>query len=72
MKKRKNKLESVLLGKFLKENPSILQVLDRHGVHFCAGCFITLFSPLKKVAAYHAVPDLDKFLDDLRKTLLRK
>jgi len=67
-----SKLEQKFLGNLLQKNPSILEVLDTHGIHFCAGCFLTLFSPLKKVAAYHAVPDSREFLKDLRKSLARK
>lgn len=57
------------LGALIKGNPKILRVLDKHGVHFCAGCYLTLSSPLDKVAAYHAVPDRDGFVRDIERAL---
>jgi|GEM_PF-7079344 len=68
----RNNLENALLGELLKKNPSVLHVLNRHGIHLCAGCYITLFSPLKKAAAYHAVPNLDKFVGDIKKIVLKR
>lgn len=62
-------LEDRLLGDLLNRHPAILEVLDAHGVHFCAGCFLTFFSSVEKAAAFHAVPDLKKLLRDLRQTL---
>lgn len=50
----------------------VLAVLDKHGVTFCAGCYLTLSSPLERVAAYHAVPDHEAFLRDLRRALRRR
>ena len=47
----------------------MLGVLHRHGVHFCAGCLLTLTATLEKVAAYHAVPDTRAFLRDLGRAL---
>ncbi len=66
---RDGALEKRLLGPLLRENPSLLHVLDEHGVSFCAGCYLTLFSSLDRVAAYHAVPDRKRFLADVRKAL---
>lgn len=60
------------LGELLLKNPRVLAVLRRHGVHFCAGCYITLFSSPQKAASYHAVPDVDAFLRDLRAALRGK
>jgi len=57
------------LGPLIGKNAKVLSVLNKHGVHFCAGCYLTLFSPLEKAAAYHAVPNVKKFLDDLRRVL---
>lgn len=58
------------LAALVKKRPDkVLKVLDRHGVTFCAGCYLTLTSPLEKAAAYHAVPDLKRFLKDLEKAL---
>ncbi|OGS05082.1 MAG: hypothetical protein A3G41_04940 [Elusimicrobia bacterium RIFCSPLOWO2_12_FULL_59_9] len=62
-------LEDRLLGQLLRKHPAVLQVLDEHGIHFCAGCYLTLFSSVKGAAAFHAVPDFDKFLGDLRRSL---
>lgn len=68
-KKAEKNLGSKLLGSLIGVNPKLLKVLDRHGVSLCAGCYLTLFSPLKKSAAYHAVPDVKKFLRDVRLAL---
>lgn len=46
-------------------SPAVLRVLDKHGVTFCAGCYLTLFSAPEKAAVYHAVPDVEAFLRDL-------
>ncbi|MBI4370137.1 MAG: hypothetical protein HY547_07905 [Elusimicrobia bacterium] len=64
--KRAVPIRGTLAG-LLKTNPFLIKILDRHGVHFCAGCFITLTAPLEKAAAYHAVPNIPKFLNDLKK-----
>ena len=40
--------------------------MEKHGVTFCAACYLTLFSPIGKVSGFHAVPDKKKFLADLR------
>ena len=48
-----------------KDQARVMAVLSRHGVYFDAGTFVTLSAPLEKVAAYHAVPDKKKFLNDL-------
>ncbi|OGR83232.1 MAG: hypothetical protein A3J74_03255 [Elusimicrobia bacterium RIFCSPHIGHO2_02_FULL_57_9] len=61
--KRKNEV----LGELIRKNHRLLAVLDKHGVTFCAGCFLTLFSSPQRAGAYHAVPDLKKFLADLRR-----
>ncbi len=72
-KPRKHARAPALAGKKLIDligrNRKVLDVLDRHGVTFCAGCYLTLNSPLKTVAGYHAVPDKRKFLDDLGRAL---
>lgn len=64
-KRKQAPLTSQTLLRLVQEHPAVLKVLDKHGVTFCAGCFITLASPLEKAAAYHAVPDLKAFLRDL-------
>lgn len=58
-----------VLGELIRRNPKLLAVLDKHGVTFCAGCFLTLFSTPQRAAAYHAVPDRKKFLADLKRVL---
>ena len=62
-------IEARVLGPLLARHPRLLAVLDKHGVTFCAGCFLTLFSSLERVCAYHAVPDLKKFLADVERAL---
>lgn len=59
------KRPGIILGALIDGNREVLEVLDRHGVTFCAGCFITLFSAPEKAAAYHAVPDPKAFLREL-------
>lgn len=63
------KLAKATLPALIKKNPRVLEVLDKHGVTFCAGCYLTLTAPVERAAAYHAVPDLKKFLRDLEKAL---
>ena len=57
------------LGALIKENPKLLRFLSRHGIHFCAGCFLTLFSTPERAAAYHGVPHPKKFAADLARFL---
>lgn len=70
-KRKSPALTSRPLGELISADRRVLDVLDRHGVSFCAGCFLTLTSPLEKVAAYHAVPDKVRFLSDLARALKR-
>ena len=73
MAKRKHgqagRLKPKPLGELIDANKRVLAVLDKHGITFCAGCFLTLMSPPAKAAVYHAVPDVEKFLSDLRRAL---
>jgi len=62
---KKSNYRSKHLGELLLKNPHVLKVLNHHGINFCAGCYITLFSPPEKAASYHAVPDLKSFMKDL-------
>lgn len=62
----RRKKPGIILGALIEGNRGVLEVLDKHGVTFCAGCFITLFSAPEKAAAYHAVPDVKAFLRDLQ------
>ena len=48
-----------------KDQRRVLTVLEKHGVYFDAGTFITLLATPEKVAAYHAVADRAAFLRDL-------
>ena len=63
------KIMSKPLGELIGADRRVLKVLDKHGITFCAGCYLTLFAPPEKAAVYHAVPDVPKFLADLRKAL---
>lgn len=51
---------------WIAEYPQILPILDRHGVSFCAGCYLTLNKTPEEAAAYHAVLDVSGFLGELR------
>lgn len=76
MRKKASRSDSLsrktLLSVVKKGGAPVLEVLDRHGVHFCAGCYLTFSSPLEKAASYHAVPNTKKFLKELRRALGRK
>ncbi|MBI4052380.1 MAG: hypothetical protein HY400_07730 [Elusimicrobia bacterium] len=69
MAKRKlqDSFKKLNLVTLLQAHPAVLEVLDKHGIHFCAGCYLTLSSPLDRAAAYHAVPDVARFLKDIEK-----
>lgn len=54
------------LAKLIEKHPKILPILDRYGISFCAGCFLTLTKTPQQAAAFHAVPDIKKFLEELR------
>lgn len=69
-KRRRPRKKAARLADLIGKHPALLEVLDRHGVNFCAGCYLTLTSPLDRVVAYHAVPDLKKFLADVKKAVL--
>lgn len=56
----------------IQRNPNVLEVLHDHGVHFCSGCYLTLSAPLAKAAAWHAVPDIERFLKDVERALKSK
>jgi len=60
------------LGDVLRQHPEAAEVLHKHGVHVCSGCYITFFSDPEKAAAYHAVPDIKKFISDLEDFLAKK
>ena len=57
--------QPVLLELLKKDQSRVLRVLEKHGVFFDAGTYITLTAPLEKAAAYHAVLDKKKFVRDL-------
>lgn len=67
VKKRptRKKREALLLGNLLFKNPILLEVLRRHEVAFCAGCYLTLFATPERAAAYHGVRDIPRFLKEL-------
>jgi hypothetical protein len=56
---------TTLLELLQRDPERVLRVLDRYGVYFDAGTYITLTAPLEKAAAYHAVPDTKKFIREL-------
>jgi hypothetical protein len=60
-------VDRTTLLELLQRDPErVLRVLDRYGVYFDAGTYITLTAPLEKAAAYHAVPDAKKFIRELK------
>jgi hypothetical protein len=63
------KIKPKPLGELIGANRKVLAVLDKHGITFCAGCYLTLFAAPEKAAVYHAVPNIEKFMADLRRAL---
>lgn len=61
----RKKREALLLGNLLFQDPILIEVLRRHEVVFCAGCYLTLFSTPERAAAYHGVRDIPRFLKEL-------
>ena len=55
------------LATLLRKHPKLLKVLHEHGIHFCAGCFLTLSSAPERAAAYHGVPDIPRFMKAVRR-----
>lgn len=64
--------EPRLVDLVAKAPRKLLAVLHKHGVSFCAGCYLTLSSSPERAAAYHAVADREAFLRDLRRALRRR
>ena len=64
-KPTRRKREEPLLGELLRRDPKLIEVLRRHEVSFCAGCYLTLFSTPERAAAYHGVRDRARFLREL-------
>ncbi len=71
-RKRKAKLKNQKLHELIRQYPEILPILDRYGISFCAGCYLTLTKTPKEAAAFHAAPDAQKFLKDLSRAVLKK
>lgn len=53
------------LATLIRKHPRLIGLLHKHGIHFCAGCYLTLSSPPERAAAYHGVPDVKKFLKEV-------
>ncbi len=70
--RRKAKLENKKLYDLIRQYPEILPILDRYGISFCAGCFLTLDKTPKEAAAYHGAMDAQKFLRDLSRAILKR
>ena len=63
---------SKVLGELIAHDARVLKILDKHGITFCAGCYLTLFASPERAAVYHAVPHPKKFLKDLERLLKKK
>lgn len=57
------------LGTLLKKEPKLLRLLHQYGIHFCAGCYLTLSATPERAAAYHGVPDPSRFVAALERAL---
>ncbi len=62
-------LKAPVLGELIARDPRVLALLDEHGITFCAGCYLTLFSSPERAAVYHAVPDPRGFVKRLQALL---
>ncbi len=65
-------ISKIRLFDLIGRHPEILRVLDRHGISFCAGCFLTLEKTPEQAAAYHGAPNAQKFIDDLSRAISKK
>jgi len=54
------------LASLIRKHPGLMRVLDENGIHFCAGCYLTLSSTPERAAAYHGVPAPAAFARRLR------
>lgn len=57
------------VGELLRDHPGVLDVLDSHGIVFCAGCYLALMDPLADVVGYHAVHDPEALMRDLERAV---
>jgi iron-sulfur cluster repair protein YtfE (RIC family) len=51
--------------------PQVAEVLARHGIVFCPGCYVALTSSVVKAAQYNAVQDVAGFLAELAEAVRR-
>jgi iron-sulfur cluster repair protein YtfE (RIC family) len=62
-------IEKLTVAELIARYPKTLEVFEEYGVHFCAGCFITLTENVQKAAGHHAVEDTGHLLADLKKAV---
>jgi hypothetical protein len=67
----RRRLSAPPLGELIGRDPRVLALLDRYGITFCAGCYLTLFSSPERAAVYHAVPHPRRFVTELEALLKR-
>jgi iron-sulfur cluster repair protein YtfE (RIC family) len=60
-------IEKMTVAELIARYPKTLEVFEDYGVHFCAGCFITLTESAKRAAGHHAVEHPESLLKDLKK-----
>lgn len=65
----RRRLKQPPLGELIGRDPRVLELLDRYGITFCAGCYLTLYSSPERAAVYHAVPRPKRFVADLEALL---
>ena len=51
----------------IRKHPKVLKLLHDNGIHFCAGCYLTLSADPERAAAYHGVPDIRRFVHAVRR-----
>jgi len=60
------------LAALIRKHPKVLELLHDHGIYFCAGCYLTLSSKPERAAAYHGVPNVQKFMLQLDRIVRNK
>lgn len=50
------------LATLIRKHPKVLKLLNEYGIHFCAGCYLTLSAGPARAAAYHGVLDVREFM----------
>lgn len=55
------------VAEILARNPALIGVFDRWGLHLVPSTAVAMNAPLPKAAAWHAIRDADKLLEELNR-----